>query len=310
MRDSRISGLPVHGRAAGKVILLGEHAAVYGRHVLALPIPGAVEASLRETDEDERFVLHDGDGMADDDVIRAVAELVRFITRRLGVAERRFEVRLRTRIPPGMGLGASAAVAVGIIRALDAVLGLGLDDAAVNELAFECERLAHGHPSGIDNTVATFGKPVLFRKDAGCVRVIELSEAPPFVVASGSIRGITREQVRAVRARYEKNRDRYGALFDEIDAISTAGARALVDRDYDALGDLMNVCHGLLNALQVSVPQLETMVHVARTHGATGAKLTGAGGGGSIVALAPGRTNEVARALQEIGCRIVTIMGQ
>src|SRR5690606_32021513 len=125
---------------------------------------------------------------------------------------RRFDVRLRSRIPPAMGLGASAALAVALARAFDAVLSLGLDDADVNALAFACEELAHGTPSGIDNTVATFGRPILFRKEAGVVETLALLESPPLVIAAGRARGITREQVAAVRARFERQRDRYNAL--------------------------------------------------------------------------------------------------
>jgi hydroxymethylglutaryl-CoA reductase len=304
-------GAPVHGRAAGKVILLGEHAAVYGRHALALPIPDAVQVSLAPAKHPGRALLRGAHAppAGDEAVARHVRELADFIAGRLDVTGRCFDVRLTLGIPAAMGLGASAALAVALVRAYDTVLGLGLDDVAVNTLAFECEQRAHGTPSGIDNTVATWARPVLYRRDAGSVATLELSSPPPLVIAAGRQRGITREQVAAVRARFERRPDRYEALFDQIDAVSVAGAGALAAGDHAALGDLMNLCHGLLNALQVSTPELENMVHVARTHGALGAKLTGAGGGGSIVALAPDRTREVAEALERAGARVVAVMG-
>jgi hydroxymethylglutaryl-CoA reductase len=304
------AAMPVHGSAFGKVILLGEHAAVYGRHVLALPIEGAVCVSLRETQTGTRVVLCEADGPAEGQVAGPVEELLSYIMGRLGIAERGFEICLRMRIPPAMGLGSSAAVAVGIVRAFSNVLSLNLHDAAVNELAFDCEKLAHGNPSGIDNLLATYGRPVLFRKDASPpVTNVDLEERPPLVIAASGIRGITRDQVAAVRARFEKQTGRYDAIFDEIDELSTAGADALRRRDYDTLGALMNICHGLLNALQVSVPELERMVSIARAAGAVGAKLTGAGGGGSIVALSPDRVDAVERALQTAGYRIVKMTG-
>jgi hydroxymethylglutaryl-CoA reductase len=310
-KDAGAAAMPVHGTAAAKVILLGEHAAVYGRHALALPIPGAVEASVSETRASTRLVRIEGSAAGEVPVTGQAEALLDFVLQRLDIADRNFEVRLRMRIPPAMGLGSSAAVAVAVVRAFYYVLGLKPDDAAVDLLAFECEKLAHGQPSGIDNTVATYGKPVLFCNSAPRpVQVVELAEPPPLVVAASGFRGDTREQVAAVRARFEKNRERYNAIFDQIDAISVAGAEALTGRNYDALGRLMNICHGLLNALQVSTPDLEKMVAVARSAGAVGAKLTGAGGGGSIVALCPGTVDDVERALQGAGYRLVRMTGK
>ena len=241
---------------------------------------------------------------------RHVQELLQFIQQQLEVEDRHFGLRVRSRIPPAMGLGSSAAVAVAIIRAFDRVLALGLDDEAVNALAFACEKLAHGSPSGIDNTLATYGCAILFRKGAsGAPATLSLPEPVPLVIAVSGERGITREQVAGVAARRGRNRDRYEAIFDEMDAISLEGARALAARDYPALGALMNVCHGLLNALEVSTPELEHMIHIARSAGAMGAKLTGAGGGGSIVALCPGKEDVVQQALEASGYRIVTMVG-
>jgi hydroxymethylglutaryl-CoA reductase len=283
------------GTAAGKVILLGEHAVVYDRHALALPLEAAISATIVETSADIKISIPDWD-----------FEQSFMIMRALGVHDRSFYVRVRSRIPAAMGLGASAALAVAIIRAFDQLLNLNMDDAAVDRMAFECEKLAHGKPSGIDNNIATYGEPVLYSKSSATrTKPIALTEAPPIVVASSGIRGITKDQVAGVRSRYEKNTQVYETIFNEIDEISLAGAHALKTRDYDTLGALMNVCHGYLNALQVSTPELEQMIQIARSHGASGAKLTGAGGGGSIVALCPDKESEVARALHEAGYQIV-----
>ena len=110
-----------------------------------------------------------------------------------------------------------------------------------------------------------------------------------------------------MRARFERNSALYNTIFDEIDEISIAGAIALRDADYETLGSLMNVCHGLLNAIEVSTPELETMIQIARARGALGAKLTGAGGGGSIVALCPGCEDAVAGALKAAGHSIIRL---
>ncbi len=275
------------GSAAGKVILLGEHGVVYGRHALALPIPDAVHVRLTASDA----LSHD---LPDRYVNRLLAEL--------GVADTNWRIEVESRLPFGKGLGSSAAVAVATARAFDAKLGLGLDDAAINAIAFEVEKLAHGTPSGVDNTLATYATPMLFRNADGLqYDVLDLAEAPPILIAWGDETGRTDEQVAGVRERHALAMVHFEAIFDEMDRLSRDGADLAVAGQWQELGALMNVCHGLLNGIGVSTPALERMVSLARQAGAAGAKLTGAGGGGSIVALCPGAIDEVRRALQRGG---------
>jgi hydroxymethylglutaryl-CoA reductase len=210
-----------------------------------------------------------------------------------------------------MGLGSSAALAVAIVRAFDAELELGLDDSRVNAIAFECEKLAHGTPSGIDNTIATYAVPMTFRNAESLhVENLALLEPPPIIIACSSSPGLTAAQVTGVRARHDQYPVRYEALFDEIDVLSQAGASALAKADYAELGMLMNICQGLLSAIQVSTAELEGMVQIARSAGARGAKLTGGGGGGSIIALCPGRVSEVRSALAAAGFRTLNLSQQ
>ena len=300
------------GVAAGKVILLGEHAAVYDRHVLALPLETAVTARIAETSSGIRLSIPDWN--IDQQLSSALKEqggaaaVLALIMDHFGVADRGYDIHVRSRIPIAMGLGSSAALAVAIIRAFDKLAGKGMSNAEVEKLAFECEKISHGTPSGIDNNIATYGEAVLYTKSARTrTKPIKLAEVPPIVIASSGIRGNTKEQVAGVRARYDKNRALYSTIFDEIDEISEAGAIALTNCDYEQLGSMMNVCHGFLNAIEVSTPELEKMIAIARQNGAIGAKLTGAGGGGSIVALCPGKVSNVARALDAAGYQIVRL---
>ena len=275
------------GVAAGKVILFGEHGVVYGRHALALPIPDAVRVSVAPSDMPRHELP---------------AEFVEPLLDQLDVSDRSWRIDVESELPIGKGLGSSAAIAVAIVRAFDRLLTLGLDDARVNAIAFESEKLAHGTPSGVDNTLATYATPMLFRNENGLeFDEIEPREAPPIVLAWGAETGRTSEQVAGVRARRAQSPEHFDALFDEMDRLSQEGAGYLEAGNWPALGALMNLCHGLLNAIGVSTPQLERMVSVARLAGAVGAKLTGAGGGGSIVALCPGKVAEVRRALLRAG---------
>jgi hydroxymethylglutaryl-CoA reductase len=291
------------GTAAGKVILLGEHAVVYGKHALAVPVAGAVNAVVSECEAAGVIEVPDWTFRCNlDEPDNGIAEAVRLIRERLGAADRDFDVYVRSKLPQAMGLGSSAAFAVAVTRAFDRALGLGLDDERVNSIAFECEKLAHGNPSGVDNTLATFARPMLFRNDDGLsIETLELDMAPPLVVAASGKSGITRELVAAVRDRYQESPGLYESIFSQIDDLSIAGAEALQREDFESLGRMMDVCHGLLNSIGVSTPELERMVAIARSAGAAGAKLTGAGGGGSIVALCPGAIVPVTTALRNAG---------
>ncbi len=295
-------------RAAGKVILLGEHAAVYGRHALALPIPEAVHASAEASQQATTLAIPDWGVRRTIDGTEGIDAAVSLILDELGIGSRHFSIRVDTSLPRAMGLGSSAAIAVAITRALGEAAGVAMTDAEVNQVAFACEMLAHGSPSGVDNTISTYAEPILFQND-GEVRMetIALSAPPPVVIASGQQAGLTSEQVAGVRDRRRQTPARYDALFDEIDQLSVAGAALLRDGDYTGLGALMNICHGLLNALQVSTPELEYMVSLARRSGAAGAKLTGGGGGGSIVAMCPGAVENVQQALSQAGFRTLVL---
>jgi hydroxymethylglutaryl-CoA reductase len=298
------------GVASGKVILLGEHAAVYDKHVLALPIEAAITARVAELASGIRLSIPKWDVLQEwlpgQPAPSSAAAVVALITEKLGIGSRGFDLHIHSRIPAAMGLGSSAALAVAVIRAFDNFLQRKMSDVEVDKLAFECERLAHGTPSGIDNNIATYGEPVLYSKGSRSrTKPINLAEAPPLVVAASGIKGNTKDQVAGVRFRYERARELYTTIFDEIDEISVAGSVALRECDYEQLGSLMNVCQGFLNAIEVSTPELEKMIDIARKNGAIGAKLTGAGGGGSIVALCPGKEKNVANALQNAGYQII-----
>ena len=293
--------------AAGKVILLGEHAVVYGKHALAVPLPNAVSAVATPGHPDavltipEWGIRHPLSAGKPDNGIDAI---VSTIAAALSIDVAGVAIHVRCSLPRAMGLGSSAAIAVAVTRALAELFSVDADDDRVNEIAFECEKLAHGTPSGVDNTVATYARPMLYQPGAP-LESFELDEPPPLVIACSHSGGLTSELVAGVRQRREHDPSRYDALFEMMDELAVAGADALRAGNWPALGEAMNICHGLLNAIQVSTPELERMVTVARTNGAVGAKLTGAGGGGSIVALCPDGREQVSNALAAAGYRIL-----
>lgn len=310
LRLTRSTPVEPMGTAAGKVILFGEHAAVYGRHALALPIPDAVKVSVRPVGDGTSIAIPAW-GIArniDHDNPTGLDAAIGLILGLLQQPLSGYAIDVDSSLPPGMGLGSSAAIAVALTRAFCHYLDLDVDDEHVNAIAFECEQLAHGTPSGVDNTLSTYAKPMLFRNDETLhIETLQLDEPPPLLIANSHETGLTSEQVAGVRQRYEQLPERYDAIFNEIDALSRRGAQLLQAGGYDELGLLMNICHGLLNAIEVSTPEIEHMIMVARRAGAVGAKLTGGGGGGSIVALCPSDPHHVSEALQEAGYRVLAL---
>ena len=298
--------------ACGKVILLGEHAVVYGSHAVALPLANAVRAVCRQAEHGSVLRIPDW-GIAvsaETDKKSGAGAILALLLRRLAADAGPLEIEVSTRLPVAMGLGSSAALAVAVARAIAQYQQLELADEEINRLAFDCEKLSHGNPSGIDNTIAVYGQAIVFQQDMPIGgNTLQLAAPVPLVIGYGDLRGSTKEQVTGVRRRYERRTTVYDAIFSQIDRLSIEGATALQTGDYVALGESMNICHGLLNALGVSTIELEEMVSVARKAGALGAKLTGAGGGGSIVALCPGAEQSVVAALEARGFNTLVLNG-
>ena len=290
----------------GKIILFGEHAVVYGSRAIAAPVPLAVHARVVDTADGVWLVMPRW-GMEhrlreDPRKRSSIEETAALLLEGLGLAGRGMRIEVYSQIPRAMGLGGSAAVAVAILRALNNHFELGLSDEKINQMAFKAEQVAHGTPSGIDNTVATYGRPILYR--AGSPPEIEELHFPrplDFVIGITGNESLTAKTVARVREAREKNRAVIDRVFKGIDVLTGQALAAIRRYDLERLGDLMNVCHGLLNSLQVSSWELEELVQIARENGALGAKLTGGGGGGSMIALCPQNPDRIVRAMNDAG---------
>jgi len=281
--------------APGKVILLGEHAVVYGRAAIAAAVERRVEVTLRPAAGAARFDPEDDSRLA-----AALARAVELV----GGPARDFVVTIASDLPRAMGLGSSAALSVALVRALAAQAGRHLEVAELSSLAFEIETIFHGTPSGIDNSAAAYGGLIAFRRSRnGAVRVRPLSTAcaVPLVVALGREPRATQTTVGALRQRRAADPQRHERLFDEIDRLVAAAERAVIAGDLAELGILMNSNHGMLHTLGVSTDELESMVTLARRAGALGAKLTGGGGGGAVICLCPEGREQLVAAFARAG---------
>ncbi|NOY22247.1 MAG: hydroxymethylglutaryl-CoA reductase, degradative [Acidobacteria bacterium] len=287
----------------GKVILLGEHAVVYGSHAIAAPLRRGIRARVLEGGTGIRVLIPRWgieatlfDGIANSHSMYNALEQV---IDGLELSKQSFAIEVFPDLPRSMGLGGSAALAVAVVRALSGHFRLGLDDSVVNDWAFHSEKVVHGTPSGIDNTVSTFGKFILYRKPD--IRPLHVTTPIPIVVGLTGKSGHTIRMVTAVRKARQKAPEIYDSIFKQINELTLASLPAIETGDMETLGRLMNVAHGLLNSIGVSCWELEELIQIARKNGSPGAKLTGSGGGGAMIALAPEHPEKLAAAMKEAG---------
>ena len=282
--------------ASGKVILFGEHAVVYGRPAIAVPVtqvqaqaqveraPHGQGITIVAADLNRSYRLLDAPR---DDPLRAI---VLSTMGHIGVGGRQnLTVTVRSTIPIARGLGSGAAVSTAVARALLQHFDRWLSSRAISDLVFEVEKIHHGTPSGIDNTVIAFEKPVYFVKGRE-MEVFWVRRPFTLLIGDTGVVSPTKDVVGGVRRAYEEAPDRYESLFDEIGAVAEAGRQAIQQGKVEEIGRLMDENHRLLQDLGVSSPELDRLVDAARQAGALGAKLSGAGRGGNMIALVDEQT--------------------
>jgi mevalonate kinase len=303
----------ISASAPGKVILFGEHAVVYGYPAIAVPVHH-VEAKAVVTpqikgpsgkihiDAPQVGVDADLDRLSQNDPLGAA---VRGALDMLNVQQPpAFKLRITSTIPLAAGLGSGAAVSVAIVRAVSAFLGRPFSDDQVSALAFEVEKLHHGTPSGIDNTVVTHAKPVYFVKDAP-IQTFLVGAPFTLLIADTGVPSPTRIAVGEVRAGFQKEPEKYKKVFEDIGDIVKKARKVIEAGANETLGELINQNHKLLQEIEVSSPELDRLVNGAREAGAKGAKLSGAGRGGNMIALADENLEKIEQALLSAGAKRV-----
>lgn len=293
--------------ASGKVILCGEHAVVYGRPAIAVPVSDLrARARVRPAPPGAGLTLVAAD-LGEEKRLREsppdnpLAAIVRLTLAHLEAPEPDAVLTVLSDLPIAAGLGSGAAVSVAAARALAAYLGSALTPDEVSALAYEVEKIHHGTPSGIDNTVISWERPVYFIKGQP-PETFTIRAPLRLVIANSGLVGSTRQAVARVRRGWETERERYEALFNRIGAIAKTARRAIELGDIPTLAPLLNENHLLLIELGISLPDLDILVAEAQRAGALGAKLTGGGMGGNIIALVePATVASVTAALQAAG---------
>jgi mevalonate kinase len=221
------------------------------------------------------------------------------------------DIWLGGNLPGFSGLGASAASSVAIARAIAEEFGLTLSDERINDVAYEAEKAYAGNPSGIDNTAATFGGLIWFKKNmsggSNYIEQLSIREPVEIIIGNTGIVANTKAMVAGVAERKQQNPEKYGAIFKKAETLAVEGKAALDAFDLKLVGELMNKNHSLLQQIEVSCKELDSLVELARKQGAFGAKMTGGGGGGCMLALTPGKElqEKVALAIEDAGFEVL-----
>ena len=309
------------GFGYGKTILFGEHFVVHSFPAIASGLDLKTTAEIK--DSKKKGILFKDKSRASfgtrevsyydqpDDVLSKLTKILlqelKIVPNNLSIA-----IELSSTVPEFGGAGLSAALSVALVRAFSEYKEIKLSNEQVTKIAYEGEKMFHGTPSGIDNTVATYGGLLWFIR--GTPNTIETLQAPTkglLVLGDTRIHHNTKELVANVRKRKETEPDIYNPIFDRALKLVQEAREGLTKGNWEKIGKLMLENHTLLQKIGVSIPELDKLVEIAMNSGALGAKLTGGGGGGCMIALVPNKKiqDQVIKNMKKAGfqCYATTI---
>ena len=327
---------PVVVSAPGKIILFGEHSVVYGRPAIAIPVtqvsarctiePGVVGMGVRVVAQDLGIAFALTETPLENPLAAAIQKTINHLNL---PAEPDITLTLTSSIPIARGLGSGAAISTAIVRALGQYFDQIFEPQQVSEIVFEIEKLHHGTPSGIDNTVVAFGQPIFFVKGqpdldgtrtkeehsisedlpkkqefhrSGPIDRLRVAASLTFIIGDTGVESQTHKVVGDLRARRKREVARYERYFDEMAALTIEARKGIETGDVASIGRCMIANHALLERIGVSSEPLNRLVAGALEAGAIGAKLSGAGWGGNMIAMVESeRVDPVVEALLACG---------
>jgi len=299
--------------APAKVILTGEHFVVYGELAIVMAVDCCAYVTVeglqdniisitsdRGFSETYREQVSEADGRGARKILEPIRIASLTALKEMGKSSG-LKIEIASKIPIAAGMGSSGALAVATIAAVGKLFGVDFTKKELIDLSFEAERFIHGTPSGIDQTISAYGGIIMYRKNEG-ITPLKTEADIPIVIGNTEIPRVTGDLVEAVRLRRDRFPEMMGALIKTAGRLSSKAAEALRNGDLHQFGELMNINHGLLTAVGVSNEALDRLVYAAIRAGALGAKLTGAGGGGCMIALSTiGKRREIAGAIRKAG---------
>ncbi|MGT2800403.1 mevalonate kinase [Streptococcus marmotae] len=287
------------GISTGKIILMGEHAVVYGQPAIAMPFSAVhITAEVRAEGQALSVSCDFYQGLVHEmpKIWESLKHAIRFSLYRIGApTDPAIHIEIQSTIPAERGMGSSAAVATAVARGLFSFYQKTLSDEELWEIVQSSEKIAHGNPSGIDATTVTGTSPIFFVKGQA-IEPMALSLNAYLVVADTGKTGNTLEAITDVASLYQEQAEAVHWI-EALGDLTNQAKAYLAQNQAAELGQIMDQAHDYLQKLSVSDESLDRLVAIARQKGALGAKLTGGGRGGCMIALA--KTQEEAQAIAQ-----------
>jgi mevalonate kinase len=311
--------MKITASAPGKTILFGEHAVVYGKPALAIAVNKKARVNIEERSdflikadvpaldvsgylEPLKGIIKYENRSTKPGILNYILKALQKIQMEIGTnfSPMGMDIKIDLEMPIGAGLGSSAAVTVATIAATSRYYEIDLEKKKIASLAHQVELEVQGAASPIDTSLSTYGGAIYLSPDVQEVVKLPLDWDIPLIIGHTRREGNTAELIKSVLIKKEKYPSIINPIFNTMGEITEQAREALDRKDEDKLGELMNINQGLLDALGVNTPQLSHMIYLARKTGALGSKITGAGGGGSIIAYCPEHADEVLLKLQQV----------
>ncbi len=287
------------------------HFVVYGLPAIASALGSSTTAEVKVvkgngwTVNDQRLATPGYKKKKFNEAIQSIKNVIEHL--RVDTENKKLEIKFAGDLIAASGVGASAAQCTSLSRALNDTFNLKLTEKKINEAAYEGEKAYHGTPSGIDNTASTYGGLIWFVKNLrGGENTMELLQSPkkmPLVIINSGITASTTEVVADVRRLKEESPLKFEKIFNNYEKLALAAKKALLEGNINTVGDLMNQNHKLLQDITVSGEINDKLVEISLRNGAKGAKMTGTGRGGLVIALAENEEiqDEIAKTIEKKG---------
>ncbi len=292
--------------APGKLVLFGEHASRHGKPILVQAVDSRIYAILKPRKDSQIFLTSEKYGAVKEkwptSKLDILSSAIEKMIERAG-EKKGFDLEIKSDV--NSGTGSSNAVTVAAIGALNEYFNTGMDKKRIVDIAFQASSGVSGYGSGMDVAASTYGGIIYYIK--GKVARVVTNEDIPIIVGNTGIKAKSGPIIKGVQHLEQKYPNLLPVFIDKIGEIVDEAEKAIRTKDWPTLGELMNINHGLLSAMGVSSINLEKLIFASRGAGALGAKLSGAGVGDNMIALATENDKKVRNAIRKAGGKILPV---